>query len=134
MKKRIRLTESDLHRIVKESVNRILREGLVGPEEWKYQGDKEDKYMWALKKDAEKKGETRDDGWPTGAYLNRWYEYANSITDGGMESSFLGDYNDNYTLYELWELVDHFLYHCHLQFGNDVLGRPSQKSWNSWFR
>ena len=28
MKKRIRLTESDLHRIVKESVNRVLRESI----------------------------------------------------------------------------------------------------------
>ena len=28
MKRKIRLTESDLHRIVKESVKRILREGL----------------------------------------------------------------------------------------------------------
>ena len=28
MKRRIRLTESDLHRIVKKSVNRVLNEGL----------------------------------------------------------------------------------------------------------
>ena len=28
MKKRVRLTESDLHRIVKESVNRILKENV----------------------------------------------------------------------------------------------------------
>ena len=30
MKQRIRLTESDLHRIVKESVNRILKEAYKG--------------------------------------------------------------------------------------------------------
>jgi hypothetical protein len=37
MKKLIRLTESDLHRIVKESVNRILREAKydVNSDEWK---------------------------------------------------------------------------------------------------
>jgi hypothetical protein len=32
-KKLIRLTESDLHRIVKESVNRIIREGLYDNEQ-----------------------------------------------------------------------------------------------------
>lgn len=38
MKRRVRLTESDLHRIVKESVNRILRES---DDEFSY-GDSED--------------------------------------------------------------------------------------------
>ena len=33
MKRRIRLTESDLHMIVKESVKRVLREGLYDPED-----------------------------------------------------------------------------------------------------
>lgn len=33
MKKIIRLTEEDLHRIVKESVNKILKEGFVGQED-----------------------------------------------------------------------------------------------------
>jgi hypothetical protein len=28
MRRRVRLTESDLHKIVKESVNRVLREGI----------------------------------------------------------------------------------------------------------
>ena len=34
-KKLIRLTESDLHKIVKESVNRILKEGFTKPSNWK---------------------------------------------------------------------------------------------------
>lgn len=39
-KKLIRLTESDLHRIVKESVNRVLREGLAEPLVfWRYIDD-----------------------------------------------------------------------------------------------
>ena len=38
-KNRIRLTESDLHRIVKESVNRILMESSGMPQiSWKYNG------------------------------------------------------------------------------------------------
>ena len=44
-KKRIRLTESDLHRIVKESVKRVLREGKYLPngydEEWENNVDNE---------------------------------------------------------------------------------------------
>ena len=34
-KKLIRLTENDLHKIVKESVNRILKEGFTKPSNWK---------------------------------------------------------------------------------------------------
>lgn len=33
MRHRIRLTESDLHRIVKESVRKVLREGLFDPDD-----------------------------------------------------------------------------------------------------
>jgi hypothetical protein len=129
----IRLTEADLHKIIKESVRRVLKEGMISPDKWRYQGDKADKYMWALKKDAEKKGEVREDGWPSGNYLQRWYNYANDVTDGGMEASFVGSYDDSYGLSELWSLVDHFLYHCQLRFGNDVLDRPSQNKYRSWF-
>lgn len=32
MKKLVRLTESDLHRVIKESVNKILKEGVFGSE------------------------------------------------------------------------------------------------------
>ena len=35
MKRRIRLTESDLHRIVKKSVNRVLKEAFTKPSNWK---------------------------------------------------------------------------------------------------
>ena len=35
MKRITRLTESDLHRIVKESVKRVLREGFTKPSNWK---------------------------------------------------------------------------------------------------
>ena len=39
-KKTVRLTESDLHRIVKESVKRVLREGLTEPLVfWRYIND-----------------------------------------------------------------------------------------------
>ena len=37
-KKLIRLTESDLHRIVKESVNRILKEGIINAQTFEYEG------------------------------------------------------------------------------------------------
>ena len=45
MKSRIRLTESDLHRIVKQSVKRVLREGIEFQsddpvEEWSYYQNK----------------------------------------------------------------------------------------------
>lgn len=52
-KKLIRLTESDLHRIVKESVNRILKEGLYDTDEDNeiYDVGYEDKYrvVWEFK-------------------------------------------------------------------------------------
>ncbi len=35
MKRITRLTESDLHRIVRESVKRVLREGFTKPSNWK---------------------------------------------------------------------------------------------------
>ena len=37
MKKRIRLTESDLHRIVNRSVKRVLKEGYYDDEKRKYE-------------------------------------------------------------------------------------------------
>ena len=62
MKRIIKLTENDIHKIVKESVKRILKEDITNNGGWKYEGSKADKYMWALKKDAMKRGETREDG------------------------------------------------------------------------
>lgn len=133
-KKIVKLTESDLHKIVKESVKRVLKEDISDDGEWKYQGSKVDKYMWALKKDAMKRGETREDGWPSENYIYRWFEYAENVTDGGMSASFSNVYGYDYSISELWEMVDHFLYHCKLRFGNDVLGRRSQNTFHSWFR
>ena len=49
MKKIIRLTESDLHRIVKESVEKILKEGEFGGPD----ADLEDVYPDTFKKEEE---------------------------------------------------------------------------------
>ena len=45
MKKIIRLTESDLHQIVKESVNRILKEGVPDPSDFLSQDPYYDNYF-----------------------------------------------------------------------------------------
>lgn len=50
MKKRVRLTESDLHRIVKESVKRILSESNEGRIEKVYTGKSGKKYHASIEK------------------------------------------------------------------------------------
>ena len=45
MKQIIRLTESDLHRIIKESVNRILKEGVPDPSDFLDQDPFYDNYF-----------------------------------------------------------------------------------------
>ena len=99
---------------------------------WRYTGTREDKYMWALKKHAEKKGQTRPDGWPSFAYLDRWLEYADRQLDAGFENCYIAD--EGYTLNDLHSVVDDFLYRCDLDFGCDVLGRPSERKRMSWFK
>lgn len=130
MKQRIKLTESALHRIIKESVKSVLSEDFINDGEWKYQGTKVDKYMWALKKDAEKKNQTREDGWPSVQYLQNWYDYATNEVDSDL-SEFDINYDD-YSLSSLWSAVDSFLYLRSLR-QSDVLGRPTFRRHYRWF-
>ena len=46
MKKIIRLTESDLHKIVKESVEKILKEGVPDPSDYLWGGPDPSDYLW----------------------------------------------------------------------------------------
>ena len=101
--------------------------------DWVYTGTKQDRYMWALKKDAQKRGSVRKDGWPTLAYLEEWRKYADRLLDAGFELESVYGKQD-YTLRQLWQDVDAFLYRCSLDFGRDVLGRPSTKIFASWFK
>ena len=132
MKQRIRLTEEDLHKIVKESVKRIISEGMINPDKWKYQGSEEDKFMWALKKDAEAKGQVRMDGWPSIEYIKKFVEYADGLFGAGFENSYI--FNNDYSLEDLYGLVDDFIYRRKLEFNGDVLGRPSQNKYRTWFK
>jgi hypothetical protein len=106
--------------------------GMINKNKWGYQGTKEDKYLWALKKDAQKKGQTRKDGWPSYDYLTKWLEYADRQLDGGFDNAYVFD--GEYTIEKLYEGVDDFLYRCSLEFGPDVLGRASDKKLRSWFK
>lgn len=71
-KKLIRLTESDLHRIVKESVNRVLKEGVFGSEP---------PYYWSI-------SELRK----SGVNLGEWESYQcvedSASSDDSMQSEF----------------------------------------------
>ena len=71
-KKLIRLTEGDLHRIVKESVNRVLNEGVFGSEP---------PYYWSI-------SELRK----SGANLGEWESYQcvedSASSDDSMQSEF----------------------------------------------
>ena len=98
---------------------------------WHYEGTREDKYMWALKKDAEKKGMTRPDGWPSKEYLNQFNEYADHLFDAGFDNTVT---EEDYSLATLHGYVENFLCRYDLEFGNDVLGRPSMRERKSWFK
>ena len=132
MKRRIRLTESDLHRVIKESVKRVINEGMVGNNQWKYEGTREDRYMWALKKDAEAKGMTREDGWPSYEYIQKWLNHADHQFEAGFD---IGVSGPDYSLSNLWDCVDNYLYRRDLETGPDVLGRQQFGNRGSnWFK
>lgn len=98
MEKTIRMNERELHRMISESVKRVLNETAnemslhnrktgktfaYSPEntnwppesedwKWRYDGDKVDRYMWAMKKESEKTGNTGRNGWPTPEFADIW--------------------------------------------------------------
>ena len=103
MKRRIRLTEGDLHRIVKESVNRIINE--IGDTEQgqrdlgalaaaKFKGKKKGDWGEVAKKasderdkaveKAAKSGHNKNEPW---SYLKAWHKKRASMSDA---------YNDGY--------------------------------------
>jgi hypothetical protein len=98
---------------------------------WRYEGTLEDKYMWALKKDAEKRRMTRPDGWPSKAYIDKFNDYADRLFDSGYDNTIT---SEDYSLETLHSYVENFLYRYNLEFDGDVLGRPSMRERKSWFK
>ena len=98
MKQRIRLTESDLHRIVKESVKRILRENNTDLDKLK-----DYLYVWAYGKDVDEVGRFLE---KKGAKLND-----ERVDDGG-------DNEGEYVMRRLYSLgnYDITLYYSNLDY------------------
>lgn len=87
----IRLNESMLHRIIKESVKNVLNEMSLhkgrqvytntnpngDPNDdgwkWKYDGDTIDRYLWRMKKEAQSEGGSGPKGFPMAHWFTRNY-------------------------------------------------------------
>ena len=90
---KIRLNESTLHRIIKESVRNVLNEmslhkgrqvytnntGSAQPDgddwKWKYDGDTIDRYLWRMKKEAQSEGGSGPNGFPMAHWFTRNAKY-----------------------------------------------------------
>lgn len=77
-----------------------------------------------MKKDAEKKNMTRGDGWPSYKYIDKWWDKVTKEVDSDLAGNL--PTNDDYSIEDLWELVDSYLYLRDLK-KFDVLGRPNQR-------
>ena len=92
-KNTIRLNESMLHRIIKESVRNVLNEMSLhngskvytntntnadlndGDWKWKYDGDTIDRYLWRMKKEAQSEGGSGPNGFPMAHWFAKNYKY-----------------------------------------------------------
>ena len=137
MKKIVKLTESDLHRIVKESVIRILNEMSLhkghsvyahnndqwAPEgdEWKwgYDGDRVDRYLWRMKKDAQNDDCCGPKGFPMASWFARnakdYFRYIGEYSGDLPHLPFVGDVSkpeDDYEMSpeDLYRAIDELCY------------------------
>lgn len=106
-KNTIRLNESTLNRVIKESVKRVLKEmslhndspvytnntGDAQPNgddlKWNYDGDTIDKLILGIKKDAQKEGGSGPNGFPMAHWFAKNYKYYYPGLDYIDNDSFL---------------------------------------------
>lgn len=80
-KNTIRLNESMLHRIIKESVRNVLNEMSLHKDhngndcKWNYDGDIIDRLILGIKKDAQKEGGSGPNGFPMAHWFAKNYNY-----------------------------------------------------------
>lgn len=125
MKQRIRLYESDLHRMIKESVKQVINEMSLykgdkkwdettpwGDKEgfkWSYSGDRIDKYIWGLIKRAQSKGAIGPNNLPTYDFVDQEvrnsFEYAEYICDDAIGNCLGAIIDDDYTIEDLYQAI-----------------------------
>ena len=115
-KNTIRLNESMIHRIIKESVKNVLKEmslhkgrqvytGNTGdptPDgddwKWKYDGDTIDRYLWRMKKEAQSDGGAGPNGFPMAHWFaknyRRYFKYLHLYTGDIVIAPTTVDYPD----------------------------------------
>ena len=151
MKQRVKINERQLTQIVSESVKRILNEmslhnihskstydpnaGSWAPEgkdwKWAYDGDKNDRYLWRMKKDAENDGCVGPHRFPMASWFGKnaysYFRYIGEYSGECEHVPYITNPEDDYemTPEDMYRAIDELNYgnqmgyENHRDFGND---------------
>lgn len=120
-KNTIRLNESMLHRIIKESVRNVLNEMSLHKDhngndcKWNYDGDTIDRYLWRMKKEAQSDGGAGPNGFPMAHWFaknyRRYFKYLHLYSGDIVIAPTTVDYPDyEMSPEELYKSIDELWY------------------------
>ena len=141
-KNTIRLNESTLNRIIKESVRNVLNEmslhkgskvytnntGDPTPDgddwKWKYDGDTIDRYLWRMKKEAQSDGGAGPKGFPMAHWFaknyRRYFKYLDEYSGDIVIAPTTVDYPDyEMSPEELYKSIDELWYANQIGYDNE---------------